>query len=253
MWQPEQYAKFFEFRAMPVYDLLAKFPKHFKPKSIVDLGCGQGPVTRHLADCYPKAKILGIDNSDAMLDQARISYPDINFQKGEIADLDGRHDLIFSNAALHWLEDLSVCLKKIVNCLNPGGYLAVQIPANFNAPSHSILREIISTRPEWLMKMQNGTLFRDFWSPEDYYHYWQNLGYTAKVWTTTYYQDLPGKNPVLEWVKGAILSELRARLSHDDVEEIMAIYSPRVDLAYPRDKKGVTLFPFTRLFFIVQR
>jgi len=253
MWQPEQYTKFFEFRALSVYDLLARLPEDFKPKSIIDLGCGQGLVTRYLASVYPKAKIIGIDNSDAMLDQARISYPKLTFTKNDIADFKGSYDLIFSNAALHWLSDLESTLKKIMDNVNPGGYFAVQIPANFNAPSHSLLREIVASRSEWLDKMQNGTLFREFWSPEDYYYYWRELGYSVNVWTTTYYQDLPGENPVVEWVKGAILSEMRARLTVAEVDEIISLYTPLVNRAYPRDDKGITMFPFTRLFFIVHK
>lgn len=251
MWQPEQYSQFFELRVSQTLDLFTKLPKSFTPKTVIDVGCGQGITTRYLADAYKKAKLIGIDNSEAMLRQAKISYPKINFSFCEIEDFSGKYDLIFSNAPLHWLQDYEAGFAKIAQAINPGGYFAAQIPANFNAPSHTILRDIITKNPEWLEKMQNSSLFRSFLTPENCFSYWQKLGYKVQLWTSTYYQDLIGENPVLEWVRGPILGEMTERLPSEAIDQILKEYAPLVKEAYPRDKSGVTMFPFTRLFFIV--
>ena len=94
----------------------------------------------------------GIDNglSAAMLDRARRALPEARFEQADI-----RHwtpaeapELIFSNAALHWLDDHPALFPRLLSLLAPGGVLAVQMPGNFDAPSHRLIRELAAA-PAW--------------------------------------------------------------------------------------------------------
>lgn len=253
MWQPEQYTKFADLRLQPALDLLSRIPGEFEPETIIDLGCGPGNITELLAKRYWDASLTGLDSSAEMLANARTNYPQISFVNADISNIAGKYDLIFSNAALHWIKDHAQLIPHLMSCLNPRGILAVQIPANFSAPSHTLLRQVIQTKPEWMQKLTDSILFHKFWQPEDYYTLFSQYQHKVDLWTTTYYQILKGDNAIVEWVKGSIVSNLRAELAPSEVDEIMIIYQELVNKAYPKNVDGTTLFPFTRLFFITQK
>jgi trans-aconitate 2-methyltransferase len=141
-WNPAQYLRFADARLRPALDLLARLGET-EPRRIVDLGCGAGNVTRLLAERWPAAEIVGIDSDAAMLARAARTLPAIDWQQADIAAWRGEQplDLVFSNAALHWLPITSISCRLVGNWRS-GRCLAVQMPANFGAPSHQILREL---------------------------------------------------------------------------------------------------------------
>jgi trans-aconitate 2-methyltransferase len=147
-WNPEQYLKFAAARQRPALDLLARLAG--EPARIVDLGCGAGNITRLLAERWPHAQITGVDSDPAMLAKAAASASAICWQSADIAAWQGEQplDLVFSNAALHWLGDHQHLLLRLVEQLAVGGVLAVQMPSNFAAPSHRILLELAGD-PGW--------------------------------------------------------------------------------------------------------
>src|SRR5260221_12275296 len=108
-WDPRQYDKFEREREQPFFDLLALV----RPRPgmrIVDLGCGTGKLTRTLHQRLDARETLGIDRSDSMLAGTRDGArpPGLRFEVGTIEDFvrrDGSWNLIFSNAALHWVDD----------------------------------------------------------------------------------------------------------------------------------------------------
>ncbi len=253
MWQPEQYAKYSNFRLRPALDLIAAIPNELNPQTVVDLGSGPGNITQILVDRYPDAKVIGLDNSQEMLAKARSSFPHIDFIEGNIAELTGGFDLVFSNAAVHWVKNHYLLIPRLLQALNPSGVLAVQIPANFDAPSHRVLREIINSNRDWQSKLKDSILYYDFLQPADYYQLFSDYGYQVDLWTTTYFQALSGKNAVVEWVKGSVVSDLRASLLPTEVDEILTKYSLQVAKYYPENSNGTTLFPFTRLFFVAKK
>src|SRR6266404_4271506 len=105
-WNPEQYLKFSAPRLRPAVDLLARVAVK-EPALIFDLGCGTGNVTRLLRDRWPSAPIVGVDDSKEMLQQAAIELPQVRWVNQRLAEWrsDYPADLIYSNAALHWLPD----------------------------------------------------------------------------------------------------------------------------------------------------
>src|SRR5208282_2638213 len=85
-WDPQQYLKFGGERLRPAHDLIARVTLG-APRDIVDLGCGTGTVTALLQARWPKARILGVDNSESMLERARIALPEVVWQQDILATL----------------------------------------------------------------------------------------------------------------------------------------------------------------------
>ncbi|MEO5886324.1 MAG: methyltransferase domain-containing protein, partial [Anaerolineales bacterium] len=142
-WDPDQYHKFEAERSAPFFDLLELVEVRPNLK-VVDLGCGTGELTRHLA-ALPGSKVTGLDSSLQMLEKAKsFSTPRLRFEQGDQARLRGDWDLIFSNAALQWSEQHKNLISRLYQRLTPGGQIAVQVPSNHNHISHQIYRETAS-------------------------------------------------------------------------------------------------------------
>ena len=121
-------------------------------ESILDLGCGNGVITRALADRVPHGRVVGVDSSPSMLKAAEAhKTPTIEFKLLDIADIafDAEFDVIVSNAALHWVLNHEKLLMRINDALKPRGYLRVQFGGAGNIVHLiAILREIMSA-PEY--------------------------------------------------------------------------------------------------------
>src|SRR6202008_4825056 len=104
-WDPNQYERFKDERAQPFRDLAA-LVEHRPHMRVADLGCGTGELTRELHEQLSAEETLGIDNSESMLRKAKPSGT-LRFELADIANFasDRPFDLIFSNAALHWVPD----------------------------------------------------------------------------------------------------------------------------------------------------
>ncbi|WP_300452059.1 methyltransferase domain-containing protein [Accumulibacter sp.] len=252
-WDPEQYLKFVEARRRPALDLLVRMGGK-SAASIVDLGCGTGNITQLLAEHWPAARIVGIDSDQAMLEKASATAsPPIEWRQADIATWQATDapDLIFSNAALHWLDDHRRLLPSLIGQLAPGGVLAVQMPANFNAPSHRILLELAGD-PGWQEAFE-GVRMGAVLPAAEYHDLLTPLSQRLEVWETTYWQALSGDDAVVEWMKGTTLVPYLARLDMKTAKHFLAAYRARLAVAYPRRPDGHTLFPFKRIFLIAQR
>ena len=106
-WSSKQYLKFGNERTQPSQDLISRLK--INPKSILDIGCGPGNSTNALAERFCDAHITGIDSSQNMLDSAIAAYPKLDFRKCCVPDeldcIDGKFDLIFSNACIQWIPN----------------------------------------------------------------------------------------------------------------------------------------------------
>ncbi|MAZ02062.1 MAG: trans-aconitate 2-methyltransferase [Sneathiella sp.] len=251
-WNPEQYSLFTDHRLRPAIDLLSQVPLH-APSVIYDLGCGTGNVTAILSQHWNEAVVIGIDNSEDMLAKAKRDHPSIEWKTGDIADFapTSKGNLIFSNAALHWLDDHEKLFPKLLKQLRPGGIMAVQMPNNFSAPSHETLYDIAQSA-EWIDRL--GSLVRP--APVHninwYFDLLSPLVEKINIWETTYFQVLNGKDAVLEWTRGTALRPFLAALDGDDVDAFESQYAERLLEAYPVRRDGSTLYPFSRLFIVVQ-
>jgi len=248
---PKQYAQFSDERSRPFWDLIARVPlKAFR--EVVDLGCGTGDLTRSIAERWPAARVLGLDSSARMLAGAgAFAEPGrLEFAVGDIADYAHPADLIFSNAALHWLDSHSSLIPRLAGLVRSGGTLAVQMPSNFDQPSHVLMEETAhdGTWADKLLAWQQLRVKPLGW----YVDLLLDLGFSVDAWETVYYFLLQGENPILEWVNGTSLQPVLALLDEKEQGPFNDAYAKRLRKAYPASAAG-TLFPFKRIFFVANR
>jgi trans-aconitate 2-methyltransferase len=251
-WDPGQYLKFADHRLRPAIDLLNRIDVA-GPGEVVDLGAGAGNVTRLIKMRWPAARVVGVDSSQEMLDKAAASAPEIEWQLADLgAWKPGRPtDLIYSNAALHWLEDHDRLFPSLFSQLAPGGVLAVQMPRNFSAPSHTSITDAARGGP-WRARLEPLLRASPTRDPAFYYDLLAPRAAALDIWETEYLQVLEGDNPVKEWTKGTWLRPLLAALDEPDRSGFESAYAALVARAYPPRADGRTLFPFRRLFIIAR-
>ena len=251
-WDPAQYLRYDNERSQPTRDLIAAIGD-LNPTEIVDLGCGTGNSTALLAHRWPDASLIGVDGSTEMLDQADQSGLHAVWQEADIATWQPSRpvDLIFSNAALHWLDDHDALFRQLVAGLRPGGMLAVQMPYNFSQPSHTLISEI-AKESHWAERLSNVIRPSPVHPPEHYLSLLEPLVSTVRVWTTTYFHVLFGERPVAQWTGGATLRPVIAALGND-ADEFVNEYALRLGKAYPIRGDGSTVLPFTRMFILATR
>lgn len=250
-WHPAQYLRFADHRTRPARDLLAAIEVD-SPRSVIDVGCGPGNSTALLAGRWPGAAVVGMDSSAAMVERARQALPDVRFVEADLRDWspDDPVDVVFSNATLQWLDDHPTVFARLLSWLAPGGVLAVQMPANFDQPSHVLMRELASSA-RWSDRVGDVLRESPVAAPGDYWRMLAPQG-SVDIWTTEYLQLLEGENPVTEWVRGTGLRPVLDRLDETEAAAFVAEYSQLMARAYPRQADGTTLFPFRRLFIAVR-
>ena len=252
-WDPTKYLEFAGPRLQPAIDLLSRVPLH-APTVVYDLGCGAGNVTRLLAERWASASVTGVDGSPAMLARARAAAPTVTWEEADLGRWRAPRpaDLLFSNAALHWLDDHVHLFPRLVEDLAPGGVLAVQMPRNHGAPSHTEMVAAAEAGP-WRERLQPLLRARPTAEPSFYYDVMTPHVSRLDIWETEYLHVLEGPNPVVEWTRGSALKPLLDGLQEPQRSGFVAEYSSRVARAYPPRPDGRTLFPFRRLFILATR
>lgn len=253
VWDPAQYLRFEDERLRPALDLLARVPLT-APDRVVELGCGAGNMTAILAKRFPRAEVTGVDASAPMLDKARSAAPGCRFIEADIATWtpDLPPDLIFSNAALHWLGDHPILFPRLVSLLGPGGGLAVQMPAMHDAPLRRLQPEIAAHGP-WAQRLQGIGSARDILALGDYWDLLAPRVATLDMWETTYMHALHGENAVAEWAAGSSLRPFLDRLPEEMRPSFKAAYADALRPHYPQRADGTTLLPFRRFFMVARR
>ncbi|OUR75291.1 hypothetical protein A9Q83_17835 [Alphaproteobacteria bacterium 46_93_T64] len=251
-WNPDQYHLYSDHRLRPALDLLSQV-NLMSPMTIYDLGCGTGNVTAILSQHWNKAIVAGLDSSESMLEKAKKDHPALEWMHGEISEFSpsSKANLLFSNAALHWLDDHESLFPKLLKNLRPGGVLAVQMPNNFSAPSHQTLYDLAQS-DKWLDKLGHLVRPAPVHNIDWYYDLLSPLVEKLNLWESRYFQVLEGKNAVLEWTKSTALRPFLDALEGDDVSEFEEEYADLLLEAYPHREDGATLYPFSRLFIVAQ-
>ena len=249
-WNPGSYERFRGLRLRPALDLLAQVAK-LPAGEVVDLGCGSGAVAGALAQRWPARALIGVDNSPAMLAKAGESGHYAQLIEADVASWAPARApaLIFSNALLHWLGDHAALLGRLAGLLAPGGVLAVQMPRQYGAPSHALLRQIAARMfpdrfdfSDWQAPVAAPTTYAQMLAP---------LG-ALNIWETTYYQHLGAEadmHPVARFTASTAQRPFLARLSAQEQVAFSDAYQDALAKAYPLAADGSVLFPFQRLFF----
>lgn len=253
-WDPGQYEKFATLRDRPFLDLLGRVGAD-NPGLVVDLGCGNGPLTLLMAQRWPDARIIGIDSSPEMIERAREldAAGRIEWQVGDIEDWQPvAADVLITNAALQWVPTHRELIPQWLSVLPDGAWFAMQVPGNFDAPSHRLIRETVAEHPRAAELV--GALRSD--AVEDPAGYAELLATSCRhldVWETTYLQVLDPagaqRSPVLEWVRGTGLRPVLDRLGDHEKEAFEETLMSKYEKAYPRRSYGVP-FEFRRVFAV---
>lgn len=213
-WNPEQYSRFAAERSRPFFDLLGLVTP-IPGGRAVDLGCGTGELTRELHRCTGAAETLGIDSSEAMLRKAELlAGGGLRFERGDIGSFapSEPYDLVFSNAALHWVADHAALLARLTRAVKPGGQLAFQVPDNFDHPSHLAAEQVAAEEP-FATALGGMAHPRNVLAPEAYAAILDRLDYSEQtVRLQVYGHHLDSREDVVAWVEGSLLSEYRRRL-----------------------------------------
>lgn len=249
-WSAATYLAFGGERTRAAMDLLQRVPLE-APEVVVDLGCGPGNSTELLRARYPEARIVGVDAAPDMLARAQRSGVQAEWQAGDVATWSPQApvDLLFANAVLHWLPDHARLLPKLVAHLRPGGVLAAQMPRNFEAPTHRLMRAVAADGP-WAATLAARLPAVSVLDAPGYQRLLRPLG-RVEVWETEYLHVLRGPDPVLGWVRGTTLVPVQEALSEEMYADFEAAYAARLREAYPPEEDGTTLLPFRRIFVVV--
>ncbi|HMI04144.1 MAG TPA: trans-aconitate 2-methyltransferase [Pedobacter sp.] len=253
-WSAEQYTKFENERNRPVKDLLAHIPT-VQIKKAIDIGCGPGNSTELLRHQYPDALISGIDSSPDMISAARKRIPGISFEVADIStwQTEAQYDIILANAALQWVPDHAHLFPGLITKLTEGGSLAVQMPDNFNEPTHRLMRTTATEGP-WAKKIEYAAERVARQSPDWYYQILKPETVSLDIWRTTYYHPLAGgTNAIVEWFKATGLRPFLDPLDADEQAAYLDAYTAAIESAYPVYADGSVLLPFPRLFILATR
>ena len=245
-WQPEQYARFRAEREQPFHDLLA-LVEPVPGGRVVDLGCGTGVLTRVLHEHTGAAETVGFDRSEAMLaTSAQHAGGGVRFEQDDIAAFAGRGlDVVFSNAALQWVDDHAALFPRLAATLGEGGQLAVQMPMNHDHPSHTVAHEV-AREPRHARALGGYVRGYPMGEPEWYAELLARLGFEEQhVRLQVYLHRLAGREEVVEWVKGSLLTDYRNRLGEEEYEAYLADYRERLLTELPDERPF--LYPFKRI------
>ncbi|MDL5038830.1 trans-aconitate 2-methyltransferase [Comamonas sp. Y6] len=262
-WNPALYLRFANERTRPAAELLARVPalQPARRLHIVDLGCGPGNSTELLVERFPDADVLGIDNSEAMLETARKQLPQAKFEAGDIASWapaegEPAPDLIYANASIQWAGEHEALIPRLFSLLAPGGVLAVQMPDNRQEPSHRNMREVAQL-PRFVAHIGDASKVRTDILPIGAYY--DLLAAPVRdvasvdVWHTIYQHPMESAAAIVQWLRGTGLKPFVEGLPAPLQADFLAEYERRIDAAYPERADGKRLLAFPRLFMVAQR
>ena len=250
-WDPDQYERFRAERAKPFWDLVA-LVQPVPGGRVIDLGCGTGELTKELHARLGAAETVGIDSSSTMLERAdQFAGGGLRFEEGDIATWEpAPSDVVFSNAALHWLPDHRRLLARLTRAIPIGGQVAVQVPANGDHPSHTIGMAIAEDAPfaDALADDPAPDPAKRVLPPEEYAELLDELGFGDQhVRLQVYVHHLDSSADVVEWAKGTHLTYFRARLSDELYDLYLERYRRRLlDVIGERQPY---LYTFKRILF----
>ncbi|GAB2874075.1 methyltransferase domain-containing protein [Nocardioides pacificus] len=276
-WDPEHYLAYADERRRPFVELVQRVVPE-DPASVVDLGCGPGNLTRLLAERWPQARVRGIDSSTEMIERARwdmaqddaaevgsgeigsgeigsgeIGSGEIGFEVADLRDWLGEPgplvDVLVSNATLQWVPGHLDLLPALVRRVTPGGWLAFQVPGNFDEPSHTIRRDL-AAEPRFASHTA-GVATPDAHDAATYLQALAGLGCRVDAWETTYMHVLTGEDPVFAWVSGTGARPTLQALPDEVRTDFETEFKRRLRAAYPPREHGVVL-PFRRVFVVAQ-
>ena len=223
-------------------------------ESILDVGCGDGKVTAEIARALPNGLVVGADASPQMIAFAKRTFPAKNFPNLKFQVMDARKikfarqfDLIFSNAALHWVDDHQAILRGAAVVLKPGGRLVVSCGGKGNA--HDVF---LALRPEMRLKRWR-EFFRQmplpyfFYAPADYEKWLPKFGFKIqKIKLAPKDATYEGAEGLATWLRTTWIPYVQ-RVPENLREEFIAAVTQRYLAKHPPDADGKVHVKMVRL------
>ena len=245
-WNPEQYHKFKTERFAPFDDLFSII-KIREGMSVVDLGCGTGELSKLLAERLPGSSVLGLDSSPQMLEKAQLHQNQkLHFSPGALETITGQWDLVFSHAAIHWVDDHRTLLPRLFSLVRPGGQLAIQLPSNHNHPAHLAIIETAGEEP--FKSILHGwhrvspVLEIDSYAELLFYAGGKDINVFEKVYPAL----MPDSDAVAQWTSGTTLLPYFERLPRELHEPFLQRYREKLRYIWPTDP---VFYTFRRIIF----
>lgn len=213
----------------------------------MDLGCGTGELSRALMTTLGARRATGVDSSSDMLAKSGTWSGDglsfLNLDIQQAADTLDPVDLVFSNAALHWLPDHQTLWPRVARLVRPGGQIAVQIPASHDMVPHLLANEVARDF------RRNDPFYKEHHvlAPETYDGILRDIGFSQRhVRMVIYGHTLPGIEGVVEWLKGSLLTAYQAALG-DEFPAFVHEYSERLRAQMPRAEQRPFHWQYKRI------
>jgi len=248
-WNPDKYHQFQSQRSAP-FDALLKLVNVRPNLKVVDLGCGTGELTQRLANLLPKSDVLGLDQSKQMLTRTKeYARPGLQFELGNQAELQGKWDLIVSNAALQWSDNHKELIPYLFGCLNPGGQIVVQVPSNFSSTAHQTIFKTAEEEP-FASALRGWNRQPSVLSIEVYADllYWEGAE-EMLVFEKVYPHVLENADAIVDWISGTALLPYLERLG-DLREKFVNTIRQELRATIPGEP---VFYPFRRTFFSARK
>jgi trans-aconitate methyltransferase len=221
---------------------------------ILDIGCGDGKVTAEIAQVAPRGFVTGTDASPQMIEFAQKMFPPKQFPNLEFQVMDARRiksarrfDFIFSNAALHWVDDHRAILRGAASVLKPGGRLVVSCGGQGNA--HDVF---LALRPEMRLKRW-WEFFRKmpmpyfFYAPADYGKWLPEFGFKIQsVQLAPKDATYAGAEGFAIWLRTTWIPFVQ-RVPEAVREEFIGAVTARYLASHPPDQSGQVHVRMVRL------
>ncbi len=221
---------------------------------ILDVGCGDGKVTAEIARALPRGSVTGADASPQMIEFAKKTFPagafpNLRFRVMDARKIkfDRRFDCVFSNAALHWVDDHEAILRGAASVLKSGGRLVVSCGGKGNA--HEVF---LALRPEmrlkrWCKFFRKMPMPYFFYAPGDYEKWLPKFGFKIqKLKLAPKGATYDGADGFATWLRTTWLPFVQ-RVPKNLREEFIAAVTQRYLAKHPADKFGQVHVRMVRL------
>jgi trans-aconitate 2-methyltransferase len=252
-WDAKDYAKNSANQYAWAQELIPKL-KLKGDEALLDVGCGDGKITAEIAKALPHGRVVGVDSSSGMINLAQNTFPQKSNANLSFELMDARKltfqeafDVVFSNAALHWIVDQATVLQGVQRSLKVGGRLLFQMAGKGNAKDVLSLFDELLVESRWKRFFEGFSFPYAFLSTEEYRMLLANTGLTAlRVELFPKDMKFTGGEGLAGWVRTTWLpftERIPVERRDDFVWEIVNRYLER----FPADSQGVVHLGMIRL------
>lgn len=207
-WNPEDYSKNSSAQLVWARELIARLALR-GDEALMDVGCGDGKISAEFARALPRGQVLGIDSDPGFIAFAREHYPSGAHPNLRFERMDARriaagreYDVVFSNAALHWVDNQPAFLAGCAGALKPGGRLVASCGGTGNAAGILLVLGELVRQPRWQAYFTGFQSPFFFQSPENYAAWLRDAGFSpSRLELVAKDMTHPGRAGLAGWIR----------------------------------------------------